>query len=288
VSRRRTPPDPPEESGTFDPENAVRAKERLQGRVAEKRALNPSQPDYVSKAQIAFDIARSTVREVFGRNSDEAATFGAALIQSGSSNIAYGPFDDLEGLEQQNAELRAQEAIARLESLVRLVDEKTIATPSTRLPARPVGALSRRVFLVHGRDDRLKLQVAQTLKQLDLEPIILHEQPDRGRTIMEKLEDYVDVGFAVILMTGDDRGGAKDTPRETYQLRARQGVLLEMGLFLGRLSRARVCVLYEPDVERPSDYDGVLYKKLDASNAWRLELAREIRAAGIDVDFNRL
>ncbi len=96
----------------------------------------------------------------------------------------------------------------------------------------------------------------------------------------------MDVGFAVIVMTGDDRGGPTGASYETYKPRARQNVLLEMGFFLGSLGRSRVCVLHEPGVEVPSDYSGVLYKPLDG--AWRFELAKEIRAAGIHVDLNKL
>jgi len=111
-----------------------------------------------------------------------------------------------------------------------------------------------------------------------------------NRTIIEKFEAYADVGFAVVLMTGDDRGGAKAVSPDQYQPRARQNVLLEMGFFLGRLGRGHVCVLYEPGVEMPSDYAGVLYKykPFDPAGNWRWELAREIDVSGIPVDLNRL
>ncbi len=282
------PNQPPSESRRFNPEEAATAKTRLQTRLAELRALVPGQPHYVRDANIALDTSRGTVREVFGVDSYESQSFGAALIQAGSSNMTYGPYEDLEALEHDNTQLRAQEAIARLESLLRLVNEKTVGAATAVPSARPMTALSRRIFVVHGHDETVKLKVARTLQQLDLEPIILHEQPDRNRTIIEKIEDFADVGFAVILMTGDDRGGARSVSHEAYKLRARQNVLLEMGFFLGRLGRPHVCVLYEADVELPSDYSGVLYKKLDEGVVWVFELAREIRAAGIDVDFNKL
>ena len=137
-------------------------------------------------------------------------------------------------------------------------------------------------------DEAVKQEVARTLERLELEPIILHEWPDKGRTIIEKLEAYAHVSYAVVLMTPDDVGGPKGADAKTYRPRARQNVLVELGVFLGRLGRSNVTVLYTPEVEMPSDYSGVLYKKLDEAGAWKTELACEIDAAGITVDLNQL
>jgi predicted nucleotide-binding protein len=72
------------------------------------------------------------------------------------------------------------------------------------------------------------------------------------------------------------------------ELRARQNVILELGFFLGRIDRKRVCALSEDGVEIPSDYDGVLFIPLDSSGAWKLDLAKEIKASGLPVDLNLL
>lgn len=143
---------------------------------------------------------------------------------------------------------------------------------------------SRDIFLVHGHDDAMKESVARFLEKLDLHPVILHEQPNKGRTIIEKFEAHSDVGFAVVLLSPDDvcRESAEQLSR-----RARQNVILELGYFIGKLSRARVCALYKKGVELPSDIHGVLYIPYDEGNGWRLLLAKEIRAAGITVDLNR-
>lgn len=145
---------------------------------------------------------------------------------------------------------------------------------------------SRRVFVVHGHDDGLKETVARFLTKLDLEPVILHEQPNRGRTIIEKFEAYADVAFAVVLFTPDDVGYPAGKAEESKP-RARQNVVLELGFFMAALGRERVCVLYKSGVDVPSDYSGVLYEELDSKGAWRLRLALEIKSAGIDVDLNR-
>src|SRR5258708_3675261 len=117
---------------------------------------------------------------------------------------------------------------------------------------------------------------------------ILHEKPNKGRTVIEKFSDYSNVGFAVVLLTADDRGGPKDQPYEGQSLRARQNVLLELGFFLGSLGRGKVCALCEDGVEIPSDYHGVLFVPLDKEGAWRLRLAREIREAGIPLDISKV
>jgi predicted nucleotide-binding protein len=149
--------------------------------------------------------------------------------------------------------------------------------------------LSNRIFIVHGRDEGPKQSVARLLGKLGLEPIILHEQPNKGRTVIEKFEDYSDVGYAVVLLTPDDMGGLKSEKGEPdLRPRARQNVVFEQGFFVGKLRRSRVCALLAKDVEQPSDMSGVLYISLDENNAWELRLAKELKAAGYDIDLNML
>ena len=142
-----------------------------------------------------------------------------------------------------------------------------------------------KVFVVHGHDESARETVARFLEKLELTPIILHEQPNGGRTIIEKFEDYAEVGFAVILLTPDDIGASGGSADE-LGCRARQNVILELGFFLGRLGRDRVCALVKGDVETPSDYDGVVYTEFDDGGGWRMKLVRELKNAGFDADAN--
>jgi len=147
------------------------------------------------------------------------------------------------------------------------------------------------VFVVHGHDDLMQVEVARVIEKLGLHPIILHEQPDRGRTIIEKFEDHsADVGFAVVLFSPDDKGFSATSGPDGAKPRARQNVVLELGFFLGKLTRKRVLVLYRtvPDFDMPSDYAGVLFKPYEPNGAWKLELVKELKAAGYNVDANRL
>lgn len=155
---------------------------------------------------------------------------------------------------------------------------------------QPVGShpkVGRRVFVVHGHDEEAKQSVARCLERLELEAIILHEKPSRGQTIIEKFEDYADVGFAVVLLTPDDVGAAKDD-KGNLRPRARQNVVFELGFFVGSLGRQRVCALLKGDVEIPSDFAGVLWMPMDPQGAWCFKLVQEMRAAGLDVDPNKL
>ena len=181
--------------------------------------------------------------------------------------------------------------ITRLESILgrlELIPESpALARPMEVQPTGSHPEVGRRVFVVHGHDEEAKQSAARCLEKLELEAIILHEQPNQGRTIIEKFEDYADVGFAVVLLTPDDMGAARDDI-DNLRPRARQNVVFELGFFVGRLERQRVCALHKGDVEIPSDFAGVLWVSMDPGGAWRFTLGREMKAAGLDVDLNKL
>ena len=112
-----------------------------------------------------------------------------------------------------------------------------------------------------------------------------HERANEGRTVIEKVEAHGDVGFAIVLLTPDDEGSLKGgTPAP----RARQNVLLELGYFIGRLGRNRVCALKRGDLEIPSDFGGVVYEPFDAAGAWKQKLGRELEAVGYEIDWNKV
>lgn len=168
----------------------------------------------------------------------------------------------------------------------RIADAVPIEAPPLQTQAKPRFG-TRRVFVVHGHDDGTKETVARYLTKLDLEPVILHEQPNQGRTVIEKFEAHTDVDFAVVLFTPDDVGYPAARPDDARP-RARQNVVLELGFFMAALGRQRVCVLYRGDVDIPSDYGGVLYLPLDNAGAWKFLLAREMKDVGIDINLNNV
>ncbi|HHR6443370.1 TPA: TIR domain-containing protein [Providencia alcalifaciens] len=145
--------------------------------------------------------------------------------------------------------------------------------------------LSKKVFIVHGHDEGSREKVARFLERIGLEAIILHEQANRGRTVIEKVIEYGNVGFAVVLLTPDDEGCVKGGMLEP---RARQNVLLELGFFIGRLGRDKVCALKKGAVEIPSDFAGVVWEHMDDNNGWKQSLSRELDAAGYTIDWNKV
>ena len=145
---------------------------------------------------------------------------------------------------------------------------------------------SNRVFVVHGHDDAALQGLARFLEKLGLEAIILKEQPDQGRTIIEKFENTADdIGFAVVLLTPDDIGAS--VKAETSDARARQNVVFELGYFAAKLGRGRVCLLRKGHVEIPSDLYGVIYTDMDPADGWKAKLVGELKAAKLDFDANR-
>jgi hypothetical protein len=131
--------------------------------------------------------------------------------------------------------------VGMLEGIAAFRSEADQLLDSAASSAAAAALISKRVFVVHGHDDGAKEAVARYLERLGLEAIILHEKPNEGRTVIEKVEAFSDVGFAVVLLTPDDLGAAKEDAT-SLKARARQNVVLELGYFLGKLKRSRVCV----------------------------------------------
>lgn len=140
-----------------------------------------------------------------------------------------------------------------------------------------------KVFIVHGHDGELKHAVARTIEKQGIQTVILSEQINGGKTIIEKIEAHSDVGGAICLFTADDIGQKKIATEG--QPRARQNVVFEAGYFMGKLGRDRVVFLADSGIELPSDLSGVVYT--NTAN-WQVELLKELRAMGYQVDFNKL
>ena len=127
-----------------------------------------------------------------------------------------------------------------------------------------------KVFVVYGHDRVARNELELELRRMELDPIILDQLSPSGDTLIEKLEKYLgpdsevrlgpdnDIGFACVLLTPDDQGYRRDEP-DQVNYRARQNVILELGMVLARLGRPRVAVLVKGDVEWPSDIGGLIY-----------------------------
>jgi predicted nucleotide-binding protein len=129
------------------------------------------------------------------------------------------------------------------------------------------------------------------LRRWDIEPLILDQLASEGMTLIEKLEHYQSVvTFAVILATPDDEGHRANQPSEKA-FRARQKVVLELGMMLALLGRSKVAILIKsPDkMERPSDIQGLIYIPYkDHVSEIALPLAKEMNAQGLNIDLGKL
>ena len=148
--------------------------------------------------------------------------------------------------------------------------------------------MCKKIFIVHGHDEVAKTTVARVLEKAGFNPIILHEQANLGKTIIEKLDYYTDVAFAIVLYTECDLGRAKEEDVEKERYRARQNVVYEHGYLIGKLGREKVFALVKGNVETPGDISGVVYTQMDDAGAWKMELVRDMKAIGLPIDMNNL
>lgn len=147
---------------------------------------------------------------------------------------------------------------------------------------------NKKVFIVHGHDDAAKETMARFVEKCGFQSIILQEQANSGRTIIEKLEDNTEVVFAIIMYTECDIGRSKRDTEEKGRFRARQNVIFEHGYLTSKLGRKRVCALVKGDVEIPSDLNGLIYIDMDQAGAWKYAIIKEMKQAGIEVDANKV
>ena len=146
--------------------------------------------------------------------------------------------------------------------------------------------INNKIFIVHGRDNEAKESVARFIESQGLEAVILQEQENLGKTIIEKTEEYTEVGFAIVIYTPCDFGGLQG--EKECKSRARQNVIFEHGYLIAKLSRAKVCALVKNEVEIPSDISGMVYEHFDNGGAWKIGIAKELKKAGYQIDMNNI
>lgn len=230
-----------------------------------------------------------TLTSVFGHETVEYRRYSRATrLDHGAVTMSFdGPRDNSHEARQYVAEGKV-EAAQFLRSAIKWlhaeIDDAAETVPAEE-SARAAAARSRKIFIVHGHDEAARQTVARFIERIGFEAIILSEQANQGRTVIEKIEAHSDVGFAVVLLTPDDVGGKG---ADSLRPRARQNVLLELGYFIAKLGREHVCTLAKGDLEIPTDFAGVVWEPLDDGGAWKTALARELQAAGYPVDWNKV
>ena len=222
------------------------------------------------------------IERTFGNGANHLRDFNAVSYSLGafSSDTPDWEFQEayVKGLE--NAKFILESMIEEIEEY--WDDENQDTTDDTSRDVKRTK--TKNVFIIHGRDNGTKEMVARYIERLGLKPVILHERPNQGRTIIEKFESNASqVAFALVILTPDDEGSVSGEKK--YKPRARQNVILELGFFMGKIGRNRVCALRKGNVEIPSDYHGVVYIPLDNAE-WKLHLVKELKTAGLEIDAN--
>lgn len=268
------PPGPPQ----VQPSQGV---DLLQKRIDAAEALLAQRPLSKDAKSAWWVLTERSLEKAFGTNSKEVERV------SGAGERMSFPMNAGEAWWEQVRREALQSKIAILQALKDVLADEAASAPQQAEVAAPISPSSTRaVFLVHGHDELHLHATENFLRKLKLSVIILRDQANQGRTIIEKFEDHAgEAGFAVVLLTPDDLGRSKAEAEDVLRPRARQNAVMELGWFLAKLGRAHVCALHGGHVELPSDFSGVLYVSLDDSN-WKLLLAKELKAAGLPLDLD--
>ena len=166
--------------------------------------------------------------------------------------------------------------------------QEATTKPEATTPNNPKAPMDKsKVFIVHGHDGEAKQAVARFVEKIGLEAIILSEQASSGKTIIEKIEEYTDVGFGIVLYTPCDLGASQEK-KDELKPRARQNVVFEHGYLMGKIGRENVCALVKGDIETPTDISGVVYIPMDEGGGWKLDVADEMEACGYEVDRSKI
>lgn len=176
------------------------------------------------------------------------------------------------------------EAKARLESMF---SDGIAEQPAARPAAAKKLEKGTKIFVVHGHDTAALEQLELVLRRLGLDPYILQNNDGQSRTLIEALEQqiYKDAAFGIVLMTPDDYGYAKTKGEADRQPRARQNVILELGMVLASLGRQRMVLLKKGALELPTDVNGVIYLEFnDHVKEVAVKLATRMKGAGIEID----
>jgi predicted nucleotide-binding protein len=277
MAKTRRDATPAPHQPTIPPELALRKLQKLLEQLPEIRSKGRGSEASTWRGNLKLALAEFYGEQSLYFREFDRIRFGPWSVYPGQPEHEFNKAFN-SGLDQAKGFLESR--VADLQE--RIPNEH----PASRGASPNQGADSRKVFVVHGHDHGTKETVARFLEQLELEPIILHEQPDQGNTIIEKFEAHSeDVGCAVILLTADDIAASKKEPEKKDE-RARQNVILELGFFVGKLGRKHTFALVEKGVALPSDIHGLVYIPLDNED-WRMRLVKEFKAAGLEVDANR-
>ena len=163
-------------------------------------------------------------------------------------------------------------------------------------PAPRTADDKKKVFVVHGRNEKLRKAMFDFLRSLDLKPLEWSQAVKATKKPSPYIGEILESAFKeaqaiVVLLSGDDQARLREEfvkdedPSYEKELtpQPRPNVLFEAGIAMGR-SQDRT-ILVEIGKVRPwSDIAGKHVTYFDGSAEKRNELAVKLETAGCDVD----
>jgi predicted nucleotide-binding protein len=283
-----------EEKQSSEPWSADELREKiaeLQTRVEDLRSFDVKtvQERYDKRVKMLSDEINGTIAEIYGQNTPKYWQNAIASLDNLPTVIggARYPIDKVREVYQMGID----EAMTKLASLVESLEGKLKDLEGEPAVEKQPGTSeatsdNRRVFVVHGHDDGAKEAVTRFLAKLDMKPEVLHERPDEGTTVLDKLGVRAPNDFAVFMLTADDIRQSSPQQNEEKDVMPRNA-MFDLGFFLGSLGRERVVVLRKGNGVSPFDYYGVRNISLDDGALWELLLARDMKRAGLAIDMNK-
>lgn len=184
------------------------AKTQLQDRIEKGRELKSAQIRSVQEYEAlkhnyskwnAFNV--ELLKRLFSTDelASEYSYWGAMSVSMREPSLGEKIDDTYKDIDKK---------IHRLDSIIErleLIPLSSVHQPQMMATQQPsVLHRTKKVFVVHGRDEVAKTGLEVFLHEIGLEPIVLHRQADEGLTIIEKFEKHSDVGYAFILLTPDE------------------------------------------------------------------------------------
>ncbi len=182
---------------------------RLEKLIKEIEAFDPQiiQKRWSTEVKALETNIEGVLTSVFGHDTVEYNRYKNAMsLDNGPVTMRVTPFggsgqyDDAREARQYVSEGKQlslqllRQAIAWLQDEIAAKEQTAAIADSPKASAQTV---SRKVFIVHGHDEGAREAVARFLEKIGFQAIILHEQANEGRTVIEKVEAHGDVGFVL-------------------------------------------------------------------------------------------
>ena len=162
---------------------------------------------------------------------------------------------------------------------------------SSQPPETPLPPVKNKLFVIHGLDEKMNAPMIEFLISLGLEPILMRDKENSAKPIAVKFTQYNDIDFALAILSGDDFVYRKENGKpQSSHLKADQGVVFELGFWLGKLGRDRVIAFYydQKNFRCPTEFFDLRYVPFDKNGGWHWELVERLNQCNFKIDPKKL